>query len=140
MLLLVHLFYILGLGGTHNQGAILLEVNSTLISSVAAILRLSDDLGRAQNRKDGSYIEYYMRDNDGLSFKQAREHVINMIASEWKLLNKECFDVNHYSPTLSFYREACLNLARMVPLMYSYDDNQRLPILEEYVDLMLLNP
>ncbi|KAL9159646.1 hypothetical protein ABFS82_08G147800 [Erythranthe guttata] len=141
---LVHLFYILGLGGTHNQGAILLEENSTLISSVAAILRLSDDLGSAndeqQNGKDGSYIEYYMRDNRGLSFKQAREHVINMIASEWKLLNKECFDINQFSAELSFYREACLNLARLVPLMYSYDDNQRLPVLEEYVDLMLLKP
>ncbi|KAL7102990.1 hypothetical protein ACP275_08G152500 [Erythranthe tilingii] len=141
---LVHLFYILGLSGTQNQGAILLEQNSTLISSVAAILRLSDDLGSAkdeqQNGKDGSYIEYYMRDNHGVSFKQAREHVINMIASEWKLLNKECFEINHYSPTLSFYREACLNLARMVPLMYSYDDNQRLPILEEYIDFMLLKP
>ncbi|KAL8045923.1 hypothetical protein ABFX02_08G145400 [Erythranthe guttata] len=59
---LVHLFYILGLGGTQNQGAILLEENSTLISSVAAILRLSDDLGSAkdeqQNGKDGSYVEY----------------------------------------------------------------------------------
>ncbi|KAL9159642.1 hypothetical protein ABFS82_08G147600 [Erythranthe guttata] len=138
---LVHLFYILGLGGTHNQGAILLEENSTLISSVAAILRLSDDLGSAndeqQNGKDGSYIEYYMRDNRGLSFKQAREHVIKMIASEWKLLNKECFDINQFSQELSFYREACLNLARMVPLGYSYDDNQKLPVLEEYVNLML---
>ncbi|EYU33923.1 hypothetical protein MIMGU_mgv11b022451mg [Erythranthe guttata] len=63
-----------------------------------------------------------------------------MIASEWKLLNKECFDINQFSAELSFYREACLNLARLVPLMYSYDDNQRLPVLEEYVDLMLLKP
>ncbi|KAI3466605.1 hypothetical protein Pfo_023268 [Paulownia fortunei] len=137
---LVHLFFLLGLGGT-NEGTIHLNDTSTLISCVAAILRLWDDLGSAkdehQNGKDGSYIECYMKDHHGLPFKQAKEHVRNMIASEWKRLNKECFHLNHTSA--SPFQEASLNLARMVPLMYSYDDNQRLPILEEYVNFMLFN-
>ncbi|KAL0442869.1 UNVERIFIED_CONTAM: Tricyclene synthase 0e23, chloroplastic [Sesamum latifolium] len=37
------------------------------------------------------------------------------------------------------FKRAALNGARMVPLMYGYDDNQRLPVLEEYVKFFLFN-
>ncbi|KAL3624962.1 hypothetical protein CASFOL_031630 [Castilleja foliolosa] len=135
---LVHLFYLLGLGPT-NKGSICFDDTSTLISCVAAILRLWDDLGSAkdehQNGNDGSYMECYMIDHDDLTYKQVREHVMNRIAKEWKYLNKECFHLKHWP-----FQEACLNLARMVPPMYGYDDNQRLPILEEFVNFVLLNP
>ncbi|PIN00689.1 Tricyclene synthase [Handroanthus impetiginosus] len=134
---LVHLFFLLGLGG----GTIHLNDISQIISSVATILRLWDDLGSAkdenQDGKDGSYIECYTKDNKGLSVVEVRQHVIDMIENEWKILNKECFCVNQ-STTLSFKR-ASLNLARMVSVMYNYDGNQRLPVLEEYVKFMLFN-
>ncbi|GFP79092.1 tricyclene synthase oc15 chloroplastic, partial [Phtheirospermum japonicum] len=135
---LVHLFYLLGLGPAY-EGAIHLDDTSTLVSCVAAILRLWDDLGSAedehQNGNDGSYMECYMKDHKDSTYKQVREHMMDMIASEWKHLNKECFHLNHLS-----FQEASLNLARMVPLMYGYDDKQRLPILEEFVNFLLLNP
>ncbi|KAK6133314.1 hypothetical protein DH2020_032977 [Rehmannia glutinosa] len=139
---LVHLFFLLGLGG-NNEGAISLNDTSKLMSSVAAILRLWNDLGSAkdehQNGDEGSYIECYMKDHPDLPYKQVRKHMINMIAIEWKRLNKECFNLNDDSSVISSFQEASLNLARIVPLMYSYDDNQRLPVLEEYINLMLLN-
>ncbi|XP_042042726.1 tricyclene synthase 0e23, chloroplastic-like [Salvia splendens] len=130
---LVHLFFLLG-----HSAANLYDI-SNLISSVAAILRLWDDLGTAedehQNGADGSYIQCYMNDRPGVSYQQTREHVADMMEREWKQLNKESF--NHSTRPI---QEAALNLARMVPLMYSYDDNQRLPVLAEYINLMLLSP
>ncbi|KAH6764609.1 hypothetical protein C2S51_015858 [Perilla frutescens var. frutescens] len=133
---LVHLFFLLGLGNRTN-----LDDISTLISSVSTILRLWDDLGSAedehQDGTDGSYIECYLRDNPGKGFEEAREHVVGMIGMEWKRLNKECFNLRDKSSASYEFEEGALNLARMVPLMYNYDHNQRLPILKEYMKLML---
>ncbi|KAH6795945.1 hypothetical protein C2S51_036931 [Perilla frutescens var. frutescens] len=133
---LVHLFFLLGLGDRTNLDDIL-----TLVSSIATILRLWDDLGSAkdehQDGMDGSYIECYLRDNPGIGFKEAREHVVGMIRMEWKRLNKECFNLRNKSSASYEFEEGALNLARMVPLMYNYDHNQRLLILKEYMKLML---
>ncbi|KAL0398704.1 UNVERIFIED_CONTAM: Tricyclene synthase Oc15, chloroplastic [Sesamum radiatum] len=134
----VHLFFLLGLG---NGSAIHLNDVSQLVSSVATVLRLWDDLGSAkdehQDGRDGSYLDCYRKDHRGLSVAQARDHAIDTIASEWKNLNEVCFRLDHRSA--SSFKRASLNLARITPLMYDYDDNQRLPVLEEYVKFMLLN-
>nr|BBO53755.1 putative nerolidol synthase [Scoparia dulcis] len=142
---LVHSFFLLDVGKARGNGSPLFHVNdvSRLISSVATILRLWDDLGSAedekQDGKDGSYLQCYMQDHMGMiGVEQAREKVEHLIATEWKNLNKACFGLNHNLGASSF-KKACLNLARMVPLMYSYDDNQRLPILQEFVDFMLFS-
>ncbi|KAL2495270.1 S-(+)-linalool synthase [Forsythia ovata] len=138
---LVHLFFLLGINGKMG-GALQVDDISELISSVAVILRLWDDFGSAkdeqQDGNDGSYIECYMKENPGSTIEIAREHVVDMISSEWKRLNKECFRLNQNSSMSSFIK-ASLNLARMVPLMYSYDDNQQLPVLEEYVNSSLFH-
>ncbi|KAL0353197.1 UNVERIFIED_CONTAM: Tricyclene synthase Oc15, chloroplastic [Sesamum angustifolium] len=138
---LVHLFFLLGLGRT-NGGTINLPDISQLLSGVATILRLCNDLGGAKDGNedgtDGSYIDLYMKDHPGLSVARARERAVNIIASQWKSLNKECFRLNQYFSASSFIK-ASLNLARIVPLMYDYDDDQRLPVLEEYVKFTLFN-
>ncbi|KAK4399004.1 Tricyclene synthase Oc15, chloroplastic [Sesamum angolense] len=135
---LVHLFFLSGLG---NGGGIRLTDVSQLVSSVATILRLWDDLGSAkdehQDGRDGSYMECYRNDHRGLSRAQARDHITDTIASEWKILNKECFCLNDFST--SYFRRAALNAARIVPLMYSYDEKQQLPVLEEHVKFILFN-
>ncbi|KAG5578766.1 hypothetical protein H5410_049393 [Solanum commersonii] len=134
--ILVHMFYILGLGVNSN---IHLEDISSMSSSGAMILRLWDDLGSAkdenQEGKDGSYIECYMKENKDASIELAREHVINLIEDEWKKLNKEHLLL--MSPSSRSFSKASLNSARMVPLMYSYDHKQSLPILQEYIKSML---
>ncbi|XP_055807876.1 (3S,6E)-nerolidol synthase 1-like [Solanum dulcamara] len=132
---LVHMFYILGLG----VSSIHLEDISAMSSSTAMILRLWDDLGSAkdenQEGNDGSYIECYMKENKDASIELAREHVLKLIEDEWKQLNKEYFCL--MSPSSRSFSKASLNSARMVPLMYGYADNQSLPVLQEYIKSML---
>ncbi|KAL0447240.1 UNVERIFIED_CONTAM: Tricyclene synthase 0e23, chloroplastic [Sesamum latifolium] len=91
-----------------------------------------------QDGQDGSYIDYYMKDEPKLSVEEARQHVLEMITNEWKNVNEECFRLKHYSSATCFKR-ASLNLARMVALTYGYDQNQRLLLLEEYVKTTLFN-
>ncbi|XP_017218475.1 (3S,6E)-nerolidol synthase 1 [Daucus carota subsp. sativus] len=136
---LVHLFFLIGDGSTREQADQLINSDASMLSSTAAILRLWDDLGSAkdENQKghDGSYVTCYMKEHQEVSVETARKHVENMISDTWKRLNKECFSPNPYSKT---FIKGCLNLARIVPLMYNYDDDQSLPQLEEYMKGMFI--
>nr|WCC60121.1 terpene synthase [Pityopsis ruthii] len=136
---LVHCFFLLGDGKTQEQ-ACLIKDNHSIISSVAKILRLWDDLGSAQDEnqdgKDGSYIMYILKEHEGCSIDVAHEHVINLISDTWKRLNKECLSPNPFSAN---FIKAANNIARMVPLMYSYGDNGSLPLLDDSVKFMLYN-
>ncbi|KAK6283657.1 hypothetical protein POUND7_002609 [Theobroma cacao] len=136
-IILVHSFFLLG-QGLNNKNVELIDNNPGMISSTATILRLWDDLGSAkdenQDANDGSYVECYMEEHQGVKVESARKHVTNMISNAWKRLNHECLSENPFS--LPFAR-ASLNIARMVPLMYSYDENQCLPSLEEYMKSLL---
>nr|GME14304.1 (3S,6E)-nerolidol synthase 1-like [Ipomoea batatas] len=134
-MVLTNLFFLLGYG--ESTGTTDIE---GIISSVAAILRLLDDLGTAEDEgqegNDGSYMEYYMKEQQGWSLSDGRQHVLDKVSKEWKLLNKHCL-----SPTTipTSFKTACLNVARLVPMMYAYNDNHRLPVLEEYVKFMFSN-
>ncbi|KAH0719652.1 hypothetical protein KY285_004488 [Solanum tuberosum] len=127
---LLHMLYLLGFGLT-NQNSIYFEDSSAMASSVATILRLWDDLGSAkdenQEGNDGSYIECYMKGQKNGSIELAREYVVKQIEDEWKQVNKKHFDLMNGS--LGSFSKASLNLARMVPLMYNYDDKQSLHVL-----------
>lgn len=131
---LVHLAFLLGLGSNAEENAKMLEDTSGIISSVAAILRLWNDLGSAkddgQHGHDYSYINYYMKEHQGVSVEMARVHVIQRISDEWKRLNKECFRLNRTSGS---FQKCALNLARLVPLMYDYDNLGSLPSLGQYM-------
>ncbi|XP_031127000.1 (3S,6E)-nerolidol synthase 1-like [Ipomoea triloba] len=134
-MVLTNLFFLLGYG--ESTGTTDIE---GIISSVAAILRLLDDLGTAkdeeQEGKDGSYMEYYMKEQQGWSLSDGRQHVLDKVSQQWKLLNKHCLS----STTIpTSFKTACLNVARLVPMMYTYDDNHRLPVLEEHVKFMFSN-
>ncbi|XP_016652809.1 PREDICTED: (3S,6E)-nerolidol synthase 1-like, partial [Prunus mume] len=124
--------------GITKESVELLDETPAIISSAAAILRLWDDLGSAEDENqdghDGSYIRCYLNDHQGCSIEDAKEITTNLIAEEWKRLNKELVSPNPFPVA---FTNASLNLARMVPLMYSYDQNQRLPSLEEYMRSML---
>ncbi|XP_058194738.1 (3S,6E)-nerolidol synthase 1-like [Rhododendron vialii] len=134
---LVHMFFLLGHGITRKT-VDLVNDNPGIITSTATILRLWDDLGSAkdegQDGHDGSYVDCYMKDHKGSSVNRAREQVNRMISDAWKCLNQECLSPNSFSAS---FTKSSLNLARMVPLMYSYDDNHKLPILQEHMKSML---
>nr|QBC98226.1 chloroplast nerolidol/linalool synthase [Jasminum sambac] len=140
-IMLIVPFYLLGINPT-TQNSTHLNDTCELISSVATIFRLCDDLGSAkdenQDGSDGSYIECYMKEHEGISFDDGRKLVLDMISSEWKRLNKEYFRLNRSSST-SYFAKAALNFARMIPIMYSYDEKQRLPLLDEYIKSMLFD-
>ncbi|XP_044461148.1 (3S,6E)-nerolidol synthase 1-like isoform X3 [Mangifera indica] len=135
---LVHIFFLLGENLT-TETLDLIDKNPVIISSTATILRLWDDLGSAkdenQDGRDGSYLYYYMKEHPDCDAEATEKHVISKISYAWKILNKECLSPNPFKS--SGITKASLNLARMVPLMYSYDNNQRLPGLEEYVKSLL---
>ncbi|XWS12765.1 hypothetical protein CRYUN_Cryun37aG0118400 [Craigia yunnanensis] len=136
-IVLVHIFYLLGHGLT-NQNVELIDNGPAIISSTATILRLWDDLGSAkdenQHGHDGSYVDCFMKEHQGIAVESVRKYVIHMISDAWKGLNHECLSPNPFS---LYFSKASLNIARMVPLMYSYDENQCLPSLEEYMKSLL---
>ncbi|GLT32040.1 hypothetical protein SLA2020_242960 [Shorea laevis] len=136
-IMLVHAFFLLG-QGLKKENVEEIDNNPAIISSVATILRLWDDLGSAkdenQEGQDGSYVDFYMKELQGVRVEEARNHVNQMISKAWKQLNQECLFPNPFS---SSFKNASLNLARMVPFMYSYDENQRLPSLEDYMKSLL---
>nr|CAD1840567.1 unnamed protein product [Ananas comosus var. bracteatus] len=116
----------------------LIESNPAVISCTATILRLWDDLGSAKDENqegfDGSYIECYMKENPHCSTHNAREHVMHLISKKWEELNKEYFTQRTFSPD---FIGASLNFTRMVRVMYGYDQQQKLPMLEDYANLLL---
>ncbi|QCD84253.1 linalool synthase [Vigna unguiculata] len=136
-IMLVHSFFLLGEGLTEENVEII-DRNPNIISSPGTILRLWDDLGSAQdeNQKgnDGSYVDYVMMDKPEYTREVARERAMSKICDAWKRLNQECLFHKQFHPT---FTKASLNLARIVPLMYSYDEKQSLPGLEEQVKSLL---
>ncbi|KAH1087507.1 hypothetical protein GYH30_018867 [Glycine max] len=136
-IVMVHAFFLLGHGLTEENIKII-DRNPDIISSPATILRLWDDLGNAEDENqqgnDGSYVNCLMMDHPHYTTRTARKRVMSKISDAWKSLNQECLFGNHFHST---FTKASLNLARMVPLMYSYDDKQSLPGLEEQVKSLL---
>ncbi|KAL8136776.1 hypothetical protein V2J09_002777 [Rumex salicifolius] len=136
---LAHLYFLVG-GGSDNYA--LGKELSNITSSTAMILRLWDDLGNSedegQHGHDGSYIKCYINEHEGVSIEDAREHVIDLISDTWKSLNQESMKSPPYSfSPRTVFTKGCFNLARMVPLMYSYDEDHKLPELDKFVTSLL---
>lgn len=68
------------------------------------------------------------------SLEAAREHVMALVSDTWENLNKQA--LSSTTPFSASFKQACLNAARMVPAMYNYDNNHRLPLLEQHVNSM----
>nr|GEV27482.1 (3S,6E)-nerolidol synthase 1-like [Tanacetum cinerariifolium] len=136
---LVHIFFMLG-NATNEEQACLVKDKHAIISSVAKILRLWDDFGSAEDENqdghDGSYIQYFLNEHEGCSVMVAHEHAENLISDTWKCLNKECLSPNPGSTTFIM---AAYNLARLVPLMYSYGEDGSLPLIDNKVKSILNN-
>ncbi|KAM1865118.1 hypothetical protein ACFX14_005247 [Malus domestica] len=80
--MMVHRFFLLGQSITKESVE---PLNGTLeiASSTAAILRLWEDLGSAEDenqyRHEGSYIRRYLDENLGSSMEETQENTVNMI-------------------------------------------------------------
>ncbi|XP_074270104.1 (3S,6E)-nerolidol synthase 1-like [Silene latifolia] len=134
-----YLFLLLGEGG-NKKGQGLLNSHIEVGSLVATIFRLWDDLGSAkdenQNGHDGSYIACFMNEHKGSSTESARKHVHTMISDAWKCLNETCQSSSQFS---AYFKEAALNSARMIPVMYNYDKSHQLPSLEKHMKSLLIS-
>jgi (3S)-linalool synthase len=98
--------------------------------SFVDLINLQDE---AQEGLDGSYRELYLLEHPA---GDVEEHMRRLIAKEWQELNRECFSRRTFS---SCFAQACLNAARrMVSVMYMYDKEQKLPVLEDYMRMLLL--
>nr|GMC83771.1 (3S,6E)-nerolidol synthase 1-like [Ipomoea batatas] len=117
---LIASFLVLGHGASPRT----IDIIEDIITLVGSILRLLDDLEAAQGEKqeenDASYVEYYIEEHQGLSLSDGKQHVMNMVSEQWKLINKQCLSP---TPIPASFRKACLNIARMVPMMYNSSDN-----------------
>ncbi|KAF6157862.1 hypothetical protein GIB67_003762 [Kingdonia uniflora] len=133
----VHTFFLLGQGIT-KKSVDLVDNVPGLITYTSTILRLLDDLGSAkdenQDGRDGSYIECCMKEHRSSTIDDAREHVSCMISDAWKCLSEECLSPNVFSPSL---RKASLDATRIISLIFDYDEDHRLPTLEEHIKSLL---
>ncbi|CAI0407025.1 unnamed protein product [Linum tenue] len=125
-LVLLHFFFLLGQGITKQNVSLVDGDDPPLISSVAKILRLSDDLSSTYDEHvgyDASYVDCYMKENPGLSVREASEHVMDMIEETWEQLNHESLATKF--PVV--FARAVVDSARMVPFVYgndgSFDDD-----------------
>lgn len=89
----------------------------------------------AQEGLDGSYRDFYMMENLSCTQADAEEHMRGLIAREWEELNREGFSRRTFA---SRFTQVSLNAARMVGVMYSYDKDGRLLVLEDYARMLLL--
>ncbi|KAG2655609.1 hypothetical protein PVAP13_1KG024200 [Panicum virgatum] len=139
-LTLAHVLFLLGQDhAAYSDVTKLTDHIPLAISCPGKILRLWDDMGSAEDEAqeglDGSYRDLYLMENPSCTPADAEEHMRRMIKREWEELNRECFSRRIFS---SSFMQACLNAARMVSVMYSYDKEQRLLVLEDYARMLLL--
>lgn len=137
----MHIFSMLGYDdpSTEEEEEAIIDHMPSIISCPAKILRLWDDMGSAEDEAqegfDGSYRDFYLMENPSRSPGEAEAHMRGLIAREWEVLNRECFCRRTFPSDLA---QVCLNTARMVSVMYSYNKEQRLPVLEDYAAMMLV--
>ncbi|CAL1372579.1 unnamed protein product [Linum trigynum] len=145
-LVLLHFFFLLGQGITKQNVSLVDGDNPPLISPVAKILRLSDDLSSTYDEHvgyDASYVDCYLKENPGLSVREAREHVMDMIEETWEQLNHESLATTF--PVV--FARAVVDSARMVPFVYGndgsfHDDNEHnssssVPCLQDRIKSLL---
>ncbi|XP_074272091.1 (3S,6E)-nerolidol synthase 1-like isoform X2 [Silene latifolia] len=124
----VHIFFLLG---EVIKDPNFLSSHPDLSSLAATILRLWDDLGSSKDEHqthDGSVIDCYMNEHEGSSPESARQYVLAMIPDAWSRLNETLVSP---SPFSADYKAAITNFARIVPIMYKYDEKHRLLDLEK---------
>uniref|UniRef100_A0A804PDV5 Uncharacterized protein n=1 Tax=Zea mays TaxID=4577 RepID=A0A804PDV5_MAIZE len=137
----LHIFSMLGYDdpSTEEEEEAIIDHMPSIISCPAKILRLWDDMGSAEDEAqegfDGSYRDFYLMENPSRSPGEAEAHMRGLIAREWVELNRECFCRRTFPSDIA---QVCLNTARMVSVMYSYNKEQRLLVLEDYAAMMLV--
>nr|QWB49554.1 terpene synthase 23 [Aquilaria sinensis] len=125
--ILVHLFFLLGQNINTNTVE---EIDRLpeIISSTATILRLWNDVGSAREHgKEGRE-----------EAAKAMDEAMRRVSEAWKRLNRENLSPSPFSS--SPFSRGSLNLARLVPLLYSFSERRSLPLLEEFINCVIYEP
>ncbi|XP_074274082.1 (3S,6E)-nerolidol synthase 1-like [Silene latifolia] len=123
----IHILFLLG---EVLKGPNFFSSHPEISSLAATVLRLWDDLGSSKDEHqthDGSVVDCYMNEHEGSSLESARQYVLEMIPDAWSRLNETLVSP---SPFSADYKAAITNFARIVPIMYKYDEKHHLLDLE----------
>lgn len=77
-----------------------------------------------------------MKENPSISYEETQQHTMKKISNAWKTLNRESLLSNLFP---SKFNQACLNVARAVPLAYNYGRNKSIMSLENLAKKLLFN-
>ncbi|KAJ7949839.1 Myrcene synthase, chloroplastic [Quillaja saponaria] len=110
-----------------NEALDCLKDNPDIIRLSAMILRLADDLGTSSRELEtgdvAKSIQCYMKETNG-SEEEAREHVMSLIQTTWKKMNKELVSS---SPFCEAFKQVAANLGRMAQCIYQHGDGHTVP-------------
>lgn len=118
------------------------ESHPKTLQASELISRLQDDVMTYQFERErgqsATGVDAYIK-TFGVSEKQAIEELKKMIENAWKDINEGCLKPREVSMDLL---APILNLARMIDVVYRYDDGFTFPgkTLKEYIDLLFVGP
>ncbi|XP_051124875.1 monoterpene synthase TPS4, chloroplastic-like [Andrographis paniculata] len=137
---LVFAFFLIGEGINEQNVKYMVKPYATIFSISGMILRLWDDLGTSKEEKDrgdnSSVVTLLMKEKN-LSEDDAREHIIELIRTLWKDLNRELLGWSKFPLTLI---HTCFNMSRTSQVIYQHQENSYFSNVDSFVDLILYNP
>ncbi|KAJ7949825.1 Myrcene synthase, chloroplastic [Quillaja saponaria] len=125
-----------------NEALECLEDSPDIIHLSAMILRLADDLGSSSRELEtgdvAKSIQCYMKETNS-SEEDAREHVMSLIHTTWKNMNKELVSS---SPFCEAFKQVAVNLGRMALCMYQHGDGHTVqdPITNDRILSLVIHP
>ncbi|KAH6814185.1 hypothetical protein C2S51_023203 [Perilla frutescens var. frutescens] len=140
---LVHLFFLIGEGVTHQNAQLFTQKPyPTLFSAAGRILRLWDDLGTSKEEQErgdlASSIHLFMKENKLSTEEEARSRVLEEISRLWKDLNGELISNNNEMP-LPIIKVA-LNMARASQVVYNHQQDTYFSSVDNYVEALFFTP
>ncbi|KAH6766089.1 hypothetical protein C2S52_017072 [Perilla frutescens var. hirtella] len=140
---LVHLFFLIGEGVTHQNAQLFTQKPyPNLFSAAGRILRLWDDLGTSKEEQErgdlASSIHLFMKENKLSTEEEARSRILEEISRLWKDLNGELISNNNEMP-LPIIKVA-LNMARASQVVYNHQQDTYFSSVDNYVEALFFTP
>ncbi|KAH6828307.1 hypothetical protein C2S53_014083 [Perilla frutescens var. hirtella] len=140
---LVHLFFLIGEGVTHQNAQLFTQKPyPNLFSAAGRILRLWDDLGTSKEEQErgdlASSIHLFMKENKLSTEEEARSGVLEEISRLWKDLNGELISNNNEMPLPMI--KVALNMARASQVVYNHQQDTYFSSVDNYVEALFFTP
>nr|Q5SBP3.1 RecName: Full=R-linalool synthase, chloroplastic; Flags: Precursor [Ocimum basilicum]AAV63789.1 R-linalool synthase [Ocimum basilicum] len=142
-MVLVHLFFLIGEGLTH-QNVLFFKQKPyhKPFSAAGRIFRLWDDLGTSQEEEErgdmASSIRLFMKEYKLSTVEEARSCVLEEISRLWKDLNEGLISIKDALP-LTIVKVA-LNIARTSQVVYKHEQHTYMLSVDNYVEALFFTP